>query len=76
MSTICPKDFTACPDDVCRGSGVCLRTNTELMSRCQRCHAVYGDDIECECEPEYDEVEMACRGCFGPCGRCHELGAK
>ena len=27
-------------------------------------------------EPEdedYSAVEMACRACFGPCGRCHEL---
>lgn len=28
-----------------------------------------------EMQGEYDEVEMACRGCFGPCGRCHELDA-
>lgn len=25
-----------------------------------------------EMQGEYDEVEMACRACFGPCGRCHE----
>ncbi len=22
--------------------------------------------------PEYDAVEQSCRGCMGPCGRCHE----
>lgn len=21
---------------------------------------------------DYDDVELACRACFGPCGRCHE----
>jgi hypothetical protein len=23
-------------------------------------------------DDEYDEVERKCRGCMGPCGRCHE----
>jgi hypothetical protein len=22
---------------------------------------------------EYSEVELNCKGCMGPCGRCHEL---
>lgn len=21
---------------------------------------------------DYDDVELACKGCMGPCGRCHE----
>jgi hypothetical protein len=21
----------------------------------------------------YSKIEEACKGCFGPCGRCHEL---
>ena len=24
----------------------------------------------------YDDVEEACRGCMGPCGRCHEVTAE
>ena len=26
-----------------------------------------------ESDDEYSEVERNCRGCMGPCGRCHEL---
>lgn len=54
MSTICPSDHRACPDDICRGSGQCAVTGTELLDRCARCGGIYSHDydIDCECEPE------------------------
>ena len=29
--------------------------------------------IEQQAAEDYDAVEYACRGCMGPCGRCHEV---
>lgn len=64
MASICPSDLRPCPDDVCRGSGVCAqRPHMELLEVCSLCHAVYSRDydIECQCEPDeqldddYDE---------------------
>jgi hypothetical protein len=26
--------------------------------------------------PEYSQVEQDCKGCMGPCGRCHELASE
>ncbi len=50
MPTICPKDGKACIDDICRGSGVCLATGLEMLERCNHCHQIYSDDVDCDCE--------------------------
>jgi len=54
MPSICPKDFKSCPDDLCRGSGTCMRTGSELLELCAVCHHVYSPeyDIDCACEPD------------------------
>lgn len=61
MSTICRKDGRACPDDVCIGSGTCLRTGTAVLERCMSCGEVYDPEygVDCACEPEpyIDEFE-------------------
>lgn len=61
MSAICPKDGKSCCDDLCRGSGTCLLTGTEMWDQCPRCHGIYSDEfgVECACEPEYDDYDDA-----------------
>lgn len=53
MASICPKDMHPCVDDLCRGSGVCLVTQTELLEQCPVCHQPYQYElsIPCGCEP-------------------------
>ncbi len=57
MGSICPKDLTACPDDLCRGGGTCLQTGDELWERCDVCGKVYSRewDIECACQPNDED---------------------
>lgn len=53
MGTICPKDHTSCPDDICRGRDLCLQTDTPLLERCPVCRGIGGgDDLDCICEPD------------------------
>ena len=54
--SICPKDGKPCVDDLCRGSGVCMRTGMEMWETCPMCHRVFSDefDIRCACEPDYE----------------------
>ena len=61
MSLICPNDGKPCIDDLCRGSGVCALTGTELWDQCHRCHGAYSHDygVECECELETDDEPEA-----------------
>jgi hypothetical protein len=55
MSLFCPKDGTACPDDVCRGAG-CLETGTRMLERCDGCGVIYDPDIEnCDCDDDYTD---------------------
>ena len=57
MARICPKDFKVCVDDLCRGSGVCLRTGDYLLDECPRCHQPVSPDIDCGCPTEDDDFE-------------------
>ena len=50
--TVCPKDFMSCPDDMCRGCGICAVTGSELLSRCAHCSQVYSVDVDCACVDE------------------------
>jgi hypothetical protein len=55
---ICPESRVNCPDDVCRGSGRCVATDTPLLDRCSICGAVFDPDIEdcaCPCDDHYDD---------------------
>jgi hypothetical protein len=49
---ICPKDCQICIDDLCRGSGVCLRTGDDMLDTCDRCGQVCGPDFSCGCPPD------------------------
>lgn len=57
MARICPKDFMVCCDDLCRGSGTCIRTGDDMMEECPRCHQPISREfnIECSCPPEYED---------------------
>lgn len=50
MSCICPKDFKACTDDLCRGSGTCAINGRELLERCAVCRQTYSEFTECACD--------------------------
>lgn len=54
---ICPKDLKPCPDDLCRGSGRCIRTGDDMLDTCDRCGQIYSEEfnIDCACEPEYPD---------------------
>lgn len=54
MPTICPRDGKNCPDDLCRGSGVCVLTGHDMWSRCNMCHAIYSEFVDCDCDTEED----------------------
>lgn len=52
--THCPKDSTVCVDDVCRGSGMCIMTNTSMLERCPICGQLADEFTYCRCEPDGD----------------------
>ena len=62
---ICPKDGTACPDDLCHGSG-CLQMNGYAMLQvCDFCGGTIDEEIPdcgtCTCDDEWDDDVI-----FGP----------
>ena len=59
MPSICPKDCKPCIDDLCRGSGTCMRTGTEMWEQCSICHQVYSEEygVECACDPDDDYAD-------------------
>ncbi len=59
MATICPKDFRPCPDDLCRGSGVCLENGYELLEMCAICRKAYSRDLDIECACDFDDEQEA-----------------
>ncbi len=58
MACICPHDFKACPDDLCRGSGTCAVNGRDLLERCASCGQVYSRDynIDCACDSD-DQID-------------------
>lgn len=59
MSAFCPKDYTACPDDICHGAG-CLKMNGHpMLEECDVCGGLinpeFPDSSDCTCDEEYDD---------------------
>jgi hypothetical protein len=57
MPTICPRDGRNCCDDLCRGSGVCVLTGADMWNRCNMCHAVHSEFVDCDCEPDENSLD-------------------
>lgn len=68
MASICPKDLKPCPDDLCRGSGICAASQgtQELLEQCAVCRQPYCRDrhIDCACERD-DYDDDTCQRCGG-----------
>lgn len=59
MTKICPKDYTACPDDLCEGGG-CMQMGSRypMIERCDMCGGIIDEELGeyCECgEPDDDD---------------------
>jgi hypothetical protein len=42
---ICPKDGTACPDDLCHGSGCMAMDGYPMLSICPHCRGTVDEEI-------------------------------
>jgi len=62
---ICPKDGTACPDDLCHGSGCLQMGGYPMLSRCDHCGGTIDHEIPscgtCSCDddeyPDFGEED-------------------
>jgi len=59
MTTLCPKDYKPCCDDLCHGGG-CLRMNGyEMLVVCDVCKGIIDEEIPecgtCKCGEDYED---------------------
>ena len=56
MTMICPRDGSACPDDLCRGSGCMSMGGYEMLTLCDACGGLIdheiGDLSTCTCDDQ------------------------
>lgn len=56
---ICPKDGTACPDDLCHGAGCVMMDGYQMLERCDFCGGFIDHEIpecsECTCIDDEDD---------------------
>ena len=59
MSYLCPKDYTACCDDLCHGSGCMQMNGYAMLLVCDVCKGVIDEEIPdcstCTCDGDVEE---------------------
>lgn len=64
MTSICPKDGTACCDDLCHGGGCIQMDGYPMLERCDRCGRIIDEDLldDCSCDEVDDEEYLEIPG--------------
>lgn len=63
MTMLCPKDGTACPDDLCHGSGCMEMEGYPMLRRCDICGGTIDEENQecgtCECDDDDFDFEQS-----------------